>query len=212
MPEPAKTVDTEKNRPVAKPARSVWGMVFSTVFGGFTLFLCLACGIGLYSFRPVINPDPAAAVKVQEAALDIQIPRMIFEPKGTIDWNVAFILQMRGAYFEHTKADGEIVLLHADSRFFSSPELVEHVRKTLLDKGGTGVPLKRDEVVFRELIIQNQSVKFRFEKGRSPTNDKPYYVVDGVVQGKTGQVLIGIRLEADAWDEAQMMGMLESIK
>jgi len=211
MPEPAKSVDTDKNRPAAKPARSLWGMIFSTVFGGILLVLCAACGIGLYSFRPVVDADPEAARKVQEGALDIQIP-MIFDPKGTIDWNVAFLLHMRGAYFEHSKADGEIVLLHADSRFFSSPELVDHVRKTLLDKGGTGVPLKRDEVSFREYIIQNQPVKFRFEKGRSPTNDKPYYVVDGVVQGKTGQVLIGIRLEADAWDETQMMGMLESIK
>ncbi len=61
-------------------------------------------------------------------------------------------------------------------------------------------------------MIQNKPVQFRFEKGRAATNDKPYYIVDGVVHGKTGEVLIGIRLEADAWDESQMMGMLESIQ
>ncbi len=211
MSESGKPVDLDKGRPLAKTAKSGWGVIFSTLFGGLFLILCVACGIGLYSFRPVIDASPEAAVKAQQAALDIQVP-MIFSPKGTIDWNVAFLLQMHGAYYEHSRADGEIVLLHADSRFFSSPELRDHVRKTLLDKGGTGVPLKRDDVSFREYMIQNQPVKFRFEKGRSPTNDKPYYVVDGVVPGKTGEVLIGIRLEADAWDESQMMGMLESIK
>ena len=210
MSETGKSADVEKIRTPARPAKGGWGMIFSTLFGGAFLVLCVACGLGLYSFRPVIHASPEAAVEAQQSALDIQVPK-IFVPKGTIDWNVAFLLQMHGAYFEHSLADGEIVLLHADSRFFSSQELRDHVRTTLLDKGGTGVPLKRDDVSFREIMIQNQPVKFRFEKGRSPTSDKPYYVVDGVVPGKTGEVLIGIRLEADAWDESQMMGMLESI-
>lgn len=211
MADPVKSVESEKSRAPAPSTRGVWGLVFSTIFGVAMLTLCLGCGIALYSFRPVLAHSPEAAVRLKDEVLQITVPQL-FAPKGTIDWNLAYLLRMRGAYFEHSKADGEIVLLQVDSRFLANPELRDHIRKTLLDKGATGVPLRRDSVSFQDYMIQNKPVQFRFEKGRSATNDKPYYIVDGVVHGKTGEVLIGIRLEADAWDESQMMGMLESIQ
>jgi hypothetical protein len=211
MSQAPKPAEAEKSRPAIKTTRSPWSVILSTIVGGGMLTVCLTCGIALYQFRPTVQTDPDAARRLKEASLDMQVSE-IFRPKGTIDWNIAYLLRMQGAYYEHAKADGELVLLNVDSRFFSSQELRDHVRKTLLDKGGTGVPLKRDDVTFKDIMIQNEPVRFRFEKGRSPVNEKPYYVVDGVVHGKKGEVLVGIRLEADAWNEPEMMGMLESIK
>ena len=58
MSESGKPVDLDKGRPLAKTAKSGWGVIFSTLFGGLFLILCVACGIGLYSFRPVIDASP----------------------------------------------------------------------------------------------------------------------------------------------------------
>lgn len=176
------------------------------------LFFCCACGIATWWFRPEIYEDSERARQLVEKMVDIRIPDS-YQPKGTIEWNIAFAMSVRGAYYERFVGDGLLTLIEVDSRFRSDDDVRRHIRQTLMDKGGGGTPLIVDDSQTKriEVVIHDEYVPFTFEIGRDPPSGRTFRIVEGVFEGKTGEVLLAMRVNEDNWEESSIIDMLQSI-
>jgi len=179
----------------------------------FVLIGCCLCGGGLYWFRPEIREDAVQAERLLREIVEIRIPES-FQPFGTIEWNVAYALRLRGVYFERFVGDGVIALVEANSRFGNHEDVRRHIRQTMLKKGGGGTPLviNDNDTTVRMFKIRGKDVPFLFEIGHDPAQpNSKFHLVEGVFDGKHGQVMLSVRVDAGHWDEPSIIAMIESI-
>ncbi len=121
-------------------------------------------------------------------------------------------MTMRGAYFVHSLGDGEISLLQVNSAYLSQPGFREHIIRSLQEQGaGGGFELNIRESNVRTIDVFARPVEFRFTSGEDRTTGAERRLVDGVVDGIEGPVLIVLWVDEDNWSEEQVLGMLESI-
>lgn len=189
---------------------------FLLIVVGFTaaivLLGCCVCGIGSWWFWPEVHEDPIRAEQLAAEIVDIQIPES-YLPKGTIELNGMFLMSLRGVYYERFVGDGLLVLIEVESSLQSDADIRRHIRQTLMEKGGGGTPLVVDDSETRrfEIEVKSQLVPFSIEIGRDPATRRAFYVVEGVFPGKSGDVLLAMRVAEDNWDEASVIAMLQSI-
>ena len=193
--------------------RAAWSLVIT---GG--VLIGFAVAVGLYWFRPTFIENGAAAEKLADSLLKIDIPPQ-FQPAGTIEWNIAYLLTMRGAYFEmlprtdvETASGGLLVLLEVDTRFRDDVTVRKHIQSVLLEEGAGGpplIPIKSDDL---EFDVQGEQRTFRVTAGKQPNSEAVTYLVQGLVNGRKGDVMIALRLPKEDWDEEGFARMLKSIQ
>ena len=178
----------------------------------FMLLFCCVCGGAAWWFRPEIHDDPNRAAEVVAEIVDITIPET-YQPQGTIEWNVAYAMSIRGAYYERFAGDGLLTIVEVNSRLRSEEDVRRHIRETLIRKGGGGTPLIIDDSETKkvEVEIRGGFVPFTFEIGRNPTLSENFHIVEGVFEGKSGDVLLAMRVNEDDWEEQSIIDMLNSI-
>ena len=197
------------------PHVSVRRRLLLMVAGGLAtvlLLACCVCGGAMFYFRPKIEQNPEKALALTKQMLRaITIPES-FEPRGTIELNVFHQLRVSGAYYEMPNVDSVLALIHVESRWSSQARVRQHIRETLLERGGAEEPLLVQEREVREIPVGLDSIRFEFATGKDLATDKSYKLVDGLVPGTTGDVLICFKIDSDAWDEAEVLAMLNSIQ
>ncbi len=197
------------------PNVSVRRRLLLMVAGGLATVLMLACcicGGAMFYFRPKLEQNPEKAIALTKQMLrEITIPER-FEPRGTIELNVFHQLSVSGAYYEMPKVDSVLALIHVESRWSSQARVRQHIRETLLERGGAEVPLLVQEREVREMTVGPDLVRFEFATGKDLATDKTYKLVEGLVPGTTGDVLICFKIDSDEWNEAELMAMLKSIQ
>ncbi|MEZ5943398.1 MAG: hypothetical protein R3C18_18540 [Planctomycetaceae bacterium] len=179
----------------------------------FVLLGCCVCGGGAWWFRPQLNDDDELVDPLTQDIVDIDIPKS-FVPKGTITWNVAFTMWVRGAYYELLAGDGVLSIVEVRSRFRAEEDVRQHIRKTLLEKGGGGSELVIDDSLTTQKLydIRGQEVPFLFQIGEDRTRrDHRYHIIEGVFDGKNGEVLISLRIDDDSWSEPEVETLLQSL-
>ncbi|TWT58705.1 hypothetical protein KOR42_20910 [Thalassoglobus neptunius] len=176
------------------------------------LLFCCVCGGAAWWFQPEVNEDPERAGELLAEIVAIDIPDT-YLPQGTIEWNVAYLMSIRGSYFERFAGDGLLTVVEVDSRFRSEEDVRQHIRDTLLRKGGGGTPLVINDSESRivEVAIGEELVPFKFEIGRDPPTGRVFHIVEGVFQGKQGEVLLSMRVNEDNWNEQSVIDMLNTI-
>ncbi len=199
-------VAAESNRPGSRIAAFVLGLALIAMLA----FLCLA-GIYFYSQWPDFVEDPAAASELAQQLLPMEIPG-VFEPRGTITWRIWPLMTMRGAYFEHSLGDGELTLLQVNSAYMSQQGFREHIIKSLQEQGaGSGFDLAVSESSSRTIDVYGRPVTFHFTAGEDRTTGAQRRLLDGIVEGPDGPVLLSLWVGEADWSEEQVLGMLESI-
>ncbi len=183
--------------------------------GGFSMLLlgmCCVCGGAFWWFKPDITEDPVQAEQMLTELVDIKIPES-YQPHGTITWNVAFAMNLRGVYYERFIGDGVLALVEVTSRFRNDEDVRRHMRQTLLEKGGGGVSLVIDAAQTRKhtFIIRGEEIPFTFEIGRDPPTGNIFHLVEGVFEGKQGDILLELRVQDEHWDEQSILDMLQSL-
>jgi len=202
--------DDGGERSTRRKTSPLWSVLLVITFAGIVGTCCL-CGVFVYRQRPSFQDDPAAAVELTGQMLSIDIPQT-FAPKGTIEWHVWWFLTMRGAYFTHTVDDGELTLLEVDSRFLSQPEFHQHIVDSLHQQGaGSGFDLNVLHTETKVLTIGGAEVPFEFLTAEDRSTGAGRRLVDGVVTGKRGPVLVSLWVDEDIWDEESVIRMLESV-
>ena len=197
------------------PSVNVRRRLLLMVAGGFAtvmMLACCICGGAMFYFRPRIeqNPDKAVALTKQMFRA-ITIPAS-FEPRGTIELNVFHQLQIRGAYYEMPKVDSVLAFIHVDSSWNSVSRVRQHIRKTLIERGAAEEPLLIQKQEVREVQIGPDKIRFEFATAKDMATDKSFKLVEGLVPGTTGDVLVCLKIDADYWQEADVLQMLGSIK
>jgi hypothetical protein len=140
-----------------------------------------------------------------------------FEPRGVIKWNWAFALSVRGVYYEipDAESEGMLTFLEVQSRWMEDPGVRAHIRQALQEKGGGVRELELVESETKDWLVRGEAVAFTAETRRDPVTEQTYRIIEGVVEGKSGPVWIGIRVRDDEefeWDDAIARDMIESIR
>jgi hypothetical protein len=150
---------------------------------------------------------------VQTSLTDVSRPQA-YLPKGSIVWNVAFLLTTRGVYYERFAGDGLLMILEVNSRFRSEEDVRRHIRQTLEAKGGGGASLKIDETLTKRIpvTIRGQPVQFSFRMGKSPQTQRTFHLVEGIFEGKSGEVMLAMRVDDEVWNEEEVLNILRSIQ
>lgn len=186
--------------PAASTLRSRLTTVFATLLVATALGLCIACGVGLYLFRPVQHQDPDRARRITAEMLRVDVPPA-FEPRGTIEWDLFRTILMRGAYFELAGDEGLLMFLQVDGRVLNEPDVRVHVERTLRDKGGGGPPLTIISTEEIDYLLGAERVQFRRRTGESPADQsKKYQLIEGTISGNAGPVLVAFRITQEAWE------------
>ena len=199
------------------PRVSVRRRFLLMVAGGMVTILMLACcicGGAMFYFRPRIEQNPEKAVALTKQILrTVTIPEK-FEPRGTIELNVFHQLEVRGAYYELPQVESLLALIHVDSRWNNQGRVRQHIRDTMLERGRAEEPLMIESREVREIMMGKEPVKFEFAVARDLSTDKRYRLVEGVVGGTTGDVLIMVKIDDEYWDayEEAVLSMLQSIQ
>ena len=197
------------------PNVSVRRRLLLMVAGGLATVLMLACcicGGAMFYFRPQIEQSPEKAIALTKQMLRVITIPESFEPRGTIELNVFHQLQVSGAYYEMPKVDSVLALIHVESRWNSQARVRQHIRETLLERGGAEEPLLIKERDVHEVRVGPDLIRFEFATGKDLATDKTYKLVEGLVPGATGDVLICLKIDSDAWDEEEVLAMLQSIQ
>lgn len=167
------------------------------------LLACCLCGGAMFYFRPRIDQNPEKALQLTKQMLrSIEIPEL-FEPGGTIELNVFHQLLIRGAYYEMRKVESVLALVHVDSSWSSKSRVRQHIRETLLERGVAEEPLHIQEQTEQQIEIGGELVRIEFSTGKDLATDKTFRLVEGLVSGTSGDVLIFLKIDADHWVESE---------
>jgi len=193
-----------------------------------TLFLMLIlCGGGFAYFayrmgmtlEDAWSGDPVVAAEATAELAEIELPGD-YQPKGSfqykipmtdrkITWVVYEIGDQQGIMamgnFGPLEVKPDEVVHRFEQVLMQQPEFSKHKdlpEKTVIEATET-----------REMMIRAQPATFLFTKGHSTEDDdEAFRQVAGSFQGQGGPVLFFIHLEEDAYDEDEILGILESIK
>jgi hypothetical protein len=178
-------------------------LVFLTGLLSMLMILaCCVCGGAAWWFRPQLRENPEDARRLVAEIAEIRIPDSL-QARGTIDWNMAYLMTLRGAYFERFVGDGVLTLLEVSSRFAQDESIRQHIRQKLLEEGGNGAELVVDASRRRTDKFGPGEIPFTFELARDPRTAREYHLVDGVFEGRAGPVLLTLRVDDEHWkDEA----------
>ena len=193
-----------------------WATAAWSLFLGVGFLICGGIGVGMYWFRPTFKEGGAAAEKLTPELLTLNVPPS-FQPVGTIEWNVAHLITMRGVYYDvlPSGADthsGLFMLLEVDSRFGDDVTVRKHIQSVLFEEGAGGSPVVIINGRDVEYTVRQDKTPFRITLGKIPNTENLVCLVQGVVPGKHGDVMIGLRVPKEDWDEEGFIRMLGSIR
>lgn len=186
-----------------------WIVLISLGVIGLLGGVCL-CGFALYFFQPVFNHDPSHVNELTQDLIEVDISEN-WQPGGTIEWNVLWIMMFRGAYYEWKDAHGQLAIVAVDGDVLNQEDVRSHVVRQLQEAGGTGVVIVEQEET-REIMVDGEPVRFTFQRGKEVNSDIPVRLVEGVVDGIRGPVLIALRINQSSWDEQQILHMLSTMQ
>jgi hypothetical protein len=211
-----------------QPKPRPWSRAANWLIAAVAIGLLALCLLAWRAFQPRLNEDPAAVAALQASLLEIDVPA-VFTPRGTIEWNLAFAMSIRGAYYDYSPtgfvadqpvaaaAGGELMLVEVRHGYRDKPDVVAHIERVLRERGGGPADLVRDTVESRSVFIGEQLVDFQFETWSAPRGKldplRSFRIVRGVVEGRSGPVLIALRVPLDdRWNDDIAVALLESIR
>ncbi len=161
---------------------------------------CCFAGVAVWWFRPLTSENPEVALKVTQEIVSIEIPDT-FVPRGTIQWNIAFLMRLRGVYYERLVGDGVLTLLEVNTKLANDDNIRRHIRDTLLQESTSGTTLVIDPSRSRKETIQvaGEPVMFDLDVAQDPRTSESFHLFEGVIQGKSGQVLLALRVDSNRW-------------
>lgn len=185
--------------------------VIATVGFVAVIASCCLCSGTVYYKRPRFISDPDTAVALTREILPVQVPETL-SPQGVIRWDLWMMLKMQGAYYTLDTGEGELSFLEVDSRFIDNAQFRNHILTSLREHGaGGGFNLAVRSAETREFEIGGQNVPFQFLAADDRTTGSKRRLVDGIVDGVSGPVLISLWVDEEYWDPQMVEQMIDSI-
>jgi hypothetical protein len=172
---------------------------------------CCLCSGTVYYKRPRFISDPDTAVALTQDILPVTVPET-YSPQGVIRWDLWMMLKMQGAYYTLDIGEGELSFLEVDSRYLDNAQFRDHILASLREHGaGGGFNLAVRNAETREFEIGGQTVPFQFLAADDRTTGSKRRLVDGIVDGTSGPVLISLWVDEEYWDPQLVEQMIASI-
>jgi hypothetical protein len=200
------------SRPTERRARGWLNRALAVLLAGGLVAIGVVGAVAINRVRPRVVEDPSRVVELTGSLLDVDVPDD-FRPRGTIEWSVGTLGSVRGAYYDVGEGDGLLMFVAVDSRYSHKASVREHIERVLRDEGGDTAGLVRDgPAQTRDVAIRGEAVPFTFETRRDKSGQE-HRLVEGVVEGTGGQVLIAVRFRSEGpLTEEAVVGMLGSIR
>jgi hypothetical protein len=194
----------------------VLGIVF------LVLVLLCCCGGGAFVWwgasymEDAISDDPQVVRQVTSEIVDIEVPEKL-QPQFSMDMKVPLSderFMVMVVYGD--QADGTAVMLASFGEAFAAQgqaQMKDQMEQSLREQGlAPGGDLGSQEVTEREIEVRGEPVKFAFVTGEDSESGKQRIMVNGMVEGKTGPVMIMVFADPEQLSEEEIVEMIESIK
>lgn len=204
--------DTSKPGDTSRTARKS-RLVSMAASIGLALLIgsCCLCGGAIYYQWPAFHSDREEAIAITNQILPVTVPES-FTAEGTIVWKIWMFLTMEGAYYTHRDGPGELSFLEVESRFLSNDDFRAHILRSLREHGaGGGFDLKIRNAETKTYDINGQPAEFRFLEAEDRTTGNGRRLVDGIVQGINGPVMVSLWVDEQNWDPQMVDDMIASI-
>jgi len=200
------------------------GLGCGCLVGAGVLMLLLCGGFAYFSYDMVrsieqsSSDDPAVVAEVTDALVtEIELPRD-YQPLSALDYDIPFTKQdfrwvvyeigeEQGVFamgaFGPLEFDPEQIMQQFESMFAANPELSEKL----------DVPedFSIEARETRDMTINGAPASFLFIEGSSE-EEGDFRQVTGSFAGSDGAVLLFLHVDAEAYDESEITGILDSIK
>ena len=204
---------TDSDSRSAEKKKSGCGMraflIILAAVGGLTMLCCCGIGISLYSMKPEIEENPVAVKQNLARMLKIDLPEG-FEARRSFKMKMYSFILMEGLFIENSES-GVIILMEFSGSLAENKELQDSFREGLGESSSSG-ELNIEEQKTEEVTLDGEVIKFKFIKGTDKESKQEVRQVHGILPGKKGPILFIMSLSEEAWDEEQVLKMLESIE
>ena len=218
-------VDPMTGLPVQpRKGMSGWGKFFLVMAIGSGLMVVVCCGVagvmmygGYRMFADAFSQDPAVVRQVADSITAIDVPEG-FEPKFSVNMRVPTTNQVlfTCSVFGEQQEQGTLILAQFNSEVASGddPEALHEQLKEFQPYRDAN---QQEEIEItkteeREYTVRGQPARFMISQGKGQKTGKEYVRVLGKFPGKEGPALLALLEEADQYDEAALVKMLESIR
>jgi hypothetical protein len=106
-----------------------------------------------------------------------------------------------------------LLLEVGSSRLQGYQDVQRHVERVLREKNGISDSMIVDPVTETlDVEVQGRQREFKISRAHDAATDVQFRILEGTVDGRTGPVLIGMRVPETAWNRDAVEEMLKSIQ
>lgn len=188
-----------------------WGLIFGGVGLVCLLLCCGIMGVVGYRMQPTIVQQPAEVDAMAQEIATIDIPDT-FVGKMGMSMNLGF-MSMKMCGFEEAEGRGQLQLVEMAVHVGDPQQGREQLRQEMRKQGNSDMrTLDITESQSREFEIRGDKTTFSFAKGTDPSTSTVFHEIRGEFPGKNGLAMLHLQVEEAAYNEEEIVGMIESIK
>ncbi len=190
-------------------------IVLAVVFGGLILLCCGGVYFTGMQVRDMVSEDPAIIAQTTEEITTIRVPDGL-EPVMSMDMKIPFTDQpvMVTVVYADEQTDSTLTLVAFGETL---GEQNQAQMRSSIDQSLNQQKINREDVVVfesypKEVEIRGEQAQFTINKGTGRQSNTQRIQVMGVFQGKTGQVMLMLNVDAEKFSEEEVIAMIESIE
>jgi hypothetical protein len=185
------------------------------ILAGGALAAVVCCGaVGVMGWRfmsQMATSDPAEIRRQSAEMLDMTIPPQYQPMQGMNMGIVRMIMYQTEPAADGTRGMLMLMEMGMQNLGVDAEQQKQELRKAAQQQqANQNVQQMKSET--REIEIGGEQVPFQFSEATPQGQAKKMYIVNGVVEGKRGPVMVQVMLPEDQYDEAAVVQMLQSIK
>lgn len=195
-------------------------IILGIVAGVAVLACCGAGGLFVYKMKPNVTQAPEEVAARSNSIIPMDIDQEKWEPKFGMEMEVPFIMEFQMAHWSSKADDGGMLLtrvqLKVEDENASQEEIDAQLEQSFsqggADQDGQMPSLKVDRSEDKEMTILGEKATFRYIEGKRSNSDTEWRELKGHVRRGQDIIVIRIQLEAENYNEEEIVGMLESAK
>ncbi len=190
-------------------------IILGVVAGLGMLVCCGGAGYLTYRARPKITEDPAEVAARTSAIIPMEIDREKWEPVRSFEQDV-MVMSWSVSQWKAKEGEGAMMILGVEMPQGAADEegAEDQIKQAFANNPEiSSMPdLIVDKSEERPLKILGQEVPFRFVQGKRSGADAEWREVEGKIVRGNSLIAVRVQVEADKYNEDDIVNMLQSAK
>jgi len=203
--------------PADQPVKQGMGCgmkLFLGCLGMFGLLCLVCCGGGYWMSKNGMQEDstPEGVRTTTAEIVDMEVPAT-FVPEQAVTMNMFGFLKMKIAVYKARKGvEGQLALMQ-----FAMPEAMAEQQKEAFQQQNPGQRQNSEKLVelkseTRKFKIRGEDSSFQFTELEHKDTKEKWRGVSGTFPSKEGSGLLNLQVQESAYDEKEIIKMIESIR